>query len=149
VVNDSAVAADPVALANRLRPVLLQLNRQLRRETYSLGITGGQATLLHLIHRNPDIGVRELAEREGISAPAMSGYVDRLEAAGLVTRTRSGEDRRRVGLTVTAEGLRVLRAVRRRRTAWLAAHLRGLEPDELDAIDAAIEPLARLLEASA
>ena len=148
MVNDFAVAADPVAVANRLRPVLLQLNRQLRRETRSLGITGGQSTLLYLIHRNPGIGVRELAEREGMSPPGMSGYVDRLEAAGLVMRTRSGDDRRRVGLTVTPAGLRILRAVRRRRTAWLAAHLRALDGEELQAIDAAVEPLTRLLEAS-
>ena len=148
VVNDLLVA-NPVDTANRLRPVLLQLNRQLRRETRSLGVTGGQATLLYLIQRNPGIGVRELAEREGISAPAMSGYVDRLEAAGLLTRTRSEEDRRRVGLTVTSEAARVLRAVRSRRTAWLAARLRGLDPEALEAIDAAIEPLARLLGATA
>jgi DNA-binding MarR family transcriptional regulator len=134
-------------VANRLRPVLLKLNRELRRETRSLGLTGGQATLLFLIQRNPGVGVRELADREGMSAPGMSGYVDRLEAAGLVTRTRSGEDRRRVGLTVTAEASRILKAVRRRRTAWLAARLRDLGPDELDAIDAAVHPLSRLLEA--
>jgi DNA-binding MarR family transcriptional regulator len=145
VVNDLVVSTDPVAVANRLRPVLLQLNRQLRRESHSLGITGGQATLLHLIHRNPGLGVRELAEREGMSAPALSGYIDRLEAAGLATRARSGEDRRRVGLTLTPKGLRILRAVRRRRTAWLAARLRELNADELAAIDAAVEPLTRLL----
>jgi DNA-binding MarR family transcriptional regulator len=145
VVNDLATLA-PVELANRLRPVLLKLNRELRRETRSLGITAGQAALLHLVQQNPGIGLGELAEREGVSAPAMSGYVDRLEAAGLLTRTRSGEDRRRVGLTVTPEAARILKAVRRRRTAWLAARLRDLDPEELEALDAAIEPLARLLE---
>jgi DNA-binding MarR family transcriptional regulator len=81
-----------------------------------------------------------------MSPPAMSGYVDRLEPAGLVTRTRDEGDRRRVGLAVTEEGARVLRAVRRRRTAWLAERLGSLEPAELEAIDAAIGPLARLLE---
>jgi DNA-binding MarR family transcriptional regulator len=135
-----------VEVANRLRPVLLKLNRELRRETNSLGLTGGQAALLFLIQQNPGIGVRELAAREGMSPPAMSGYVDRLEAAGHVTRTRSGDDRRRVGLKVTPEAARTLRTVRRRRTAWLAAHLSDLEPDELRAIDAAIDPLLRLLE---
>jgi len=39
----------------------------------------------------------------------------------------------------------VLRRVRSRRTAWLATRLRGLSPGELDAIEAAIEPLSRLL----
>lgn len=138
----------PVDVANRLRPVLLKLTRELRRETHSLGITGGQAALLHLIQQNPGIGVRELAEREGMSPPGMSGYVDRLDAAGLVKRTRSGDDRRRVGLTVTAEGSRILRAVRSRRTAWLAARLRDLEPAELEAIDLALDPLAGLLDAA-
>jgi DNA-binding MarR family transcriptional regulator len=147
VVNDlAAPASTPVELADRLRPVLLKLSRELRRETRSLGITGGQAALLNLVQKHPGIGLRELAEREGMSAPAMSGYVDRLEAAGLLTRTRSGQDRRRIGLTVTAEAARLLRAIRRRRTAWLAARLRDLDPAELEALDAAIEPLARLLE---
>jgi len=39
--------------------------------------------------------------------------------------------------------------VRSRRTAWLAARLRELEPDEIDAIDAAIEPLTQLLDVEA
>lgn len=126
--------------------MLLHLARGLRRETYPLGITGAQATILNLIATSPGIGVRELAERESVSPPAMSGHVDRLEGAGLAARTRDEGDRRRVGLTVTAEGARVLRAVRRRRTAWLAERLGSVEPEELEAIDAALGPLARLLE---
>jgi len=145
-VSDLAVAADPVALANQLRPALLRLNRELRREGSALGISGGQATLLHLISRSPGAGVRELAAREGMSAAGMSGHVDRLEAAGLLRRVRSTDDRRRVGLEVTEAGHRMLRAVRRRRTAWLAQRLGRLAPDELEALDAALAPLERLLE---
>jgi DNA-binding MarR family transcriptional regulator len=136
----------PVALANELRPILLQLNRQLRRELAPLGITGGQATLLHVIKSEPGLGVRELAAREGMSPPSMSAHVDRLEAAGLVTRARSGVDRRRVRLELTQEGVRVLRAARSRRTAWLASRLKRLEPAELAALEAAVDPLSRLLD---
>jgi DNA-binding MarR family transcriptional regulator len=139
-------AADPVAVANRLRPVLLKLNRHLRREIHSLGVTGGQASLLFAIQRNPGIGVRELAARERMSAPGMSKYVGRLETAGLVAREPSGVDRRRVGLRVTAEAERVLRSVKSRRTAWLAARLRNLSPAQLEAVDAAIEPLQELID---
>jgi DNA-binding MarR family transcriptional regulator len=139
------IAADPIAVANRLRPVLLQLTRELRREVHSLGVTGGQVSLLVQIQRSPGIGVRELAQRERMSAPGMSKYIVRLESAGLLRR-EALPDKRRVGLRLTEEGDRVLRSVKNRRTAWLAARLRGLEPHELDAIDAAVEPLARLLE---
>jgi hypothetical protein len=35
--------------------------------------------------------------------------------------------------------------VRSRRTAWLVSRLGKLDPDELAAIEAAVEPLSRLL----
>src|SRR5207244_11795525 len=78
-------------------------------------------------------------------SPGMSKYVARLEAAGLVRRT-VGEDRRRVGLELTDEAQRVLRSVRSRRTAWLASRLKRLRDEEVEALEAAIEPLLRLLE---
>jgi DNA-binding MarR family transcriptional regulator len=139
---------DPLEVANGLRPALLQLNRRLRRELAPLGITGGQAALLHAVRTNPGIGIRELAELEGVSAPAMTAYVDRLEAAGLLSRPRSARDRRRVELQLTAEGQRILRSARRRRTAWLAARLRRLDDEELAAVGAALPALRRLLEVS-
>ena len=140
------VVTDSVELANRLRPVLLHLNRHLRREAHGEGITGGQASLLAQIRMNPDLGARDLAAREGVSAPAMTRYLDRMEKAGLVVRTRSLEDARRIRLALTPKGVRALRSVRRRRTAWLAERLEGLSPVELAAVDRAIEALSRLVE---
>jgi DNA-binding MarR family transcriptional regulator len=136
----------PVDVANELRPVLLQLARRLRKELAPLGITAGQATLLWQVKRHRGIGVGELALLEGVSQPAMSGHVDRLEAAGLLTRERSSEDRRRVGLALTETGAKLLRSARRRRTAWLAEGLAALEPDDLEAVERAIPHLSRLLE---
>ena len=133
------------SLANELRPVLLRLTRELRRETEQFGITGRQATLLWLVKGSPGLTLRALAEMEGISPPALSGHVDRLERSGLLVRARSTEDRRRVGLELTQEGERILRSVRERRTAWLAERLAALDPAAFHAIAAAIEPLRELL----
>jgi DNA-binding MarR family transcriptional regulator len=143
---DATMSRAPVDVANRLRPVLLQLVRELRREVHPLGVTGGQVSLLVQIKRRPGIGVRELAALERVSPAAMSGAVDRLERAELVRRQAHPVDRRRHGLTVTPAGEGVLRAVKRRRTAWLASRLERLTPEELEAIDAAVEPLLALLE---
>lgn len=137
---------EPLAVANRLRPILLQLNRELRREVHSLGVTGRQVSLLVQVAKNPGIGARELAARERMSPAGISGHVARLERAGLVQRTPDAVDRRRQGLAVTAQGQRVLRSVRSRRTAWLAARLERLTPEELRAIEQALAPLERLLE---
>jgi hypothetical protein len=40
----------------------------------------------------------------------------------------------------------MLRRVRSRRTAWLASRLGELSPAELAAVEAAVEPLSRLVE---
>ncbi len=124
--------------------MLLRLARRVRREGYAFGLTGGQATLLALIDDHPGITGRELADREGVSAPGMSASLDRLESAGLIVRTR-GADRRRVQVTLSPEGSRLLRSVRRKRTMWLAERLETLSDAEREAVEAALGPLAHLL----
>jgi DNA-binding MarR family transcriptional regulator len=141
-----SMATESATLANRLRPVLLRVARELRREIHSLGVTGGQVSLLIQIKRTPGITASALAERERISAPGMSGHIARLEAAKLIERTRAA-DRRRIGLTLTEAGDKVLTTVRKRRTAWLAERLKGLTDEERETIEAALPALERLLEA--
>jgi DNA-binding MarR family transcriptional regulator len=141
----SATTDQGLALANELRPVLLRLARELRKETEQFGVTARQVTLLVLVQQSPGLTLRALAHAESISAPALSGQIDRLEQAGLLVRVRSDVDRRRVGLELTPEGTRLLLFVRERRTVWLAERLSGLEPEALHAIEAAIEPLRGLL----
>jgi DNA-binding MarR family transcriptional regulator len=138
------VVNDPVAVANRLRPVLLRMARELRREIHSLGVTGGQVSLLASIKHNPGITASELADRERVSAPGMSGHLVRLEAAKLIERTRAS-DRRRIGLFLTAEGEKVLKSVRNKRTAWLVSRLQRLEPEERERIESSIDALEKLL----
>jgi DNA-binding MarR family transcriptional regulator len=133
-------------LAEELRPALLRLARNLRRETEALGVTSHQVTLLWLVRDRPGLSLRELAVEEGISAPSLSGHVDRLESAGLLLRIRSSEDRRRVGLELTDEGRTLLRRVRARRTTWLAERIAVLSEEEREQIERALPALYTLLE---
>jgi DNA-binding MarR family transcriptional regulator len=137
----AAASNKPVDVANRLRPVLLNLSRHMRREVHASGVSAGQLSLLAAIEDKPGVGIAELAERDGISMPSVCNHVDRLEASGLVTRRQGEHDRRRVDLAVTPEGVRVLKSIRSKRTAWLAARLDALTEVDLAAIAAAIAPL--------
>jgi DNA-binding MarR family transcriptional regulator len=141
----SDVTLSPELVADDLRPVLLRLARELRKETEQLGVTARQATLLWLVKRSPGLSLAELAAEEGISPPALSGHVDRLERAGLLERVRSTEDRRRVGLRLTEDGVKLMRRIRARRTTWLAERLQLLDPAELERVEAALPALRRLL----
>jgi len=123
----------------------LKLSRELRREVRDVGVSPEQVALLVAIKYAPGIGVRELAAKERVSPPAMSNHVDRLERLDLVIRTPSTDDKRRVGLTLSSEGDRVLRRVRSRRTAWLSTRLEALTPEQQAAIESAVGPLSELL----
>jgi len=123
---------------------LLHLSRELRRERIA-GVSPHQVSLLSLIKYAPGVTVGHLAAEERVSTAAMSKRVSRLQRDGLVTRTPSEADRRRVGLTLTDEGQRTLRRVRSRRTAWLASRLAALSPEQLAALSAAVDPLGRLV----
>jgi DNA-binding MarR family transcriptional regulator len=137
-------ALDAMAVADRLRPTLLRLGRELRREKIA-GVSPHQVSLLVSIKYAPGVTVGELAADERVSTAAMSKRISRLERDGLVARTQSEADRRCVGLTLTDEGQRTLRRVRSRRTAWLASRLGALSRAELDMVAAAADSLARLV----
>jgi len=134
-----------MAVADRLRPTLLRLGRELRREKIA-GVSPQQVGLLVLIRYEAGVTVGTLAAEERVSTAAMSKRISRLERDGLVIRTPSETDRRRVDLSLTEEGQRTLRRVRSRRTAWLASRLESLSPAERATVSAAIDPLSRLLD---
>jgi len=133
------------ALAESLRPALLRASRALRREATRAGASALDAQLLGVIKKTPGVGVSELADREHMTRASMSGHVKRLELAGWIARSDpEGDDRRRVGLSLTPQGVKALDAIRRRRNDWLAARLASLDPADRAALAAAAGPLDRL-----
>ena len=138
---------DILPLADALRPALLKVSRSLRREAQRAGVSALDAQLLGAVKKHAGIGVSELSEREQMTRASMSGHVKRMEAAGWIARAAADDDdRRRVGLTLTAKGAKALDAIRRRRNDWLVARLAKLSGDERAALAAAAEPLLRLAE---
>ncbi|HEX7761279.1 MAG TPA: MarR family transcriptional regulator [Caulobacteraceae bacterium] len=145
----NAVATAPTKevldLAEALRPALLRASRALRREAQRAGVSALDAQILGVVKKHPGIGVSALADHEQMTRPSMSSHVKRLEAAGWIGRDEaSEEDRRRVGIRLTAKGLKALDAIRRRRNDWLAARLSTLSNEARAALAAAALPLTQL-----
>jgi DNA-binding MarR family transcriptional regulator len=133
-------------LAELLRPALLKVSRKLRREAQMAGVSALDAQLLAVIQKWPGIGAAELADREQMTRPSMSGHVKRLGAAGWISRDATHEDGRRVGLTLTPLGIAALDEIRARRNDWLARRLAALGPEALAVLAAAVGPLERLAQ---
>jgi DNA-binding MarR family transcriptional regulator len=74
------------------------------------GITGTQYNVLRILRGAEPEGLcrNEVRDRMLTRMPDMTRLLDRMEEAGLVTRTREAEDRRMVMTTITPAGRRLL-----------------------------------------
>ncbi|QOY60033.1 MarR family winged helix-turn-helix transcriptional regulator [Thermophilibacter immobilis] len=73
------------------------------------GRSGKQHILLVLLKSGSEMTQRELQERSYITSASLSEVVSKLEAEGLISRTRSESDRRTLMLRLTDEGGRQAR----------------------------------------
>ena len=70
-----------------------------------LGLHATDLKSLRLLGEEP-LSAGDLGRRVGLSGPAVTALVDRLEAAGYVVRERDGDDRRRVTVRAVAAKVR-------------------------------------------
>ena len=102
-------------------------------------LTPSQFHLVKLMSFDGHHQVGEVADFLGVSPPAASKNIDKLERLGLVVRTPSKGDRRATLLSVSRKGRRLVRKYEDLRAARLGPVLKGFGPEE-------VEQLTRLLE---
>jgi DNA-binding MarR family transcriptional regulator len=104
------------------------------------GLTGSQYNVLRILRgEGKPLPMQEIASRTVQVVPGITGLVDRLEAAGLVRRERSTEDRRVIFVAITPKALELL--------AKLDAPLPALEKKLLAGLtQAELRQLIELLE---
>lgn len=102
-------------------------------------LTLSQFHLLKLISLNGKHKVGQVAEFLGVSAPAATKNIDKLEGLGLVSRQQSKGDRRATLLSSSAKGRRLVKKYEKLKAERLAPVLEAFSTDELD-------QLAHLLE---
>ena len=132
-------------LASELRLAVMRLSRRLRQHAPD-DITQSQLSALAVVARDGRLTLSQLAVAERVQPPTITRIVDALVRAGLVDRSPSESDRRVAWVTPTAEGRALIEATRRRRDAYLAAHLRALSPDDRALLARAAVLLQQLTE---
>lgn len=141
------MAKGELSAVDDLRIAIQQVSRGIRnnRSDEHMGDTQ-LAVLIHLNLRGP-LGPSELAALEHVTPPSMNRTLNGLEEAGLITRTRSGDDARKVSVDLTPAARDLLAETKRRRVAWFSERLAALDPAEREAL-LAVAPLLRKLLAS-
>ena len=88
--------------------------------------------------------ITALAASEAVAQPTMTTLVGRLERDGFARRDPDPGDARAVLVSLTPEGLLRLKRIREARAAAIDARLAELDPDEREALAAAMPALEKL-----
>ena len=123
--------------------VFAALTRSAGAELLSLDLTMGQFKAMVMVTSAGPQPVGELGRRLGLSEPAASLLVDRLEERGLARRERDAQDRRRILVTATPAAEELAARLREGREGTLLAWLGALSDDELGGLTRGLRALLR------
>jgi DNA-binding MarR family transcriptional regulator len=118
----------------------------LRRLTPAQGVSLTAASTLATLERDGPRRLTELAVKEGVTQPAMTQLVSRLERDGLARRVPDPSDGRVVVVEVSDAGRALLRQRRLVRATKLTELLAALPPEDEMAIAQAVAALGRLAD---
>ena len=131
-----------IRLASDLRLACMRISRRVRYES-SHDVAPHQFSVLCRLEDAPRTP-GELAEIERVAKPSMTRTVAALVERELVSRQDDPTDGRQVILALTDEGRRTIKAIRRRRDAWMASRVSHLSPQEQQILARATEILTRV-----
>jgi DNA-binding MarR family transcriptional regulator len=129
-------------MATDLRLACMRISRRIRYES-SHDVAPHQFSVLCRLEEAPRTP-GELAEIERVAKPSMTRTVGALVDRGLVLRQDDPLDGRSVILSLSEEGRRSVKAIRRKRDAWMASRVARLTPEEQDVLARATEILAKV-----
>jgi len=122
-------------------PLVMRFIRLQMRHRRAPGLSIPQFRALTFLKRNEGASLGPLAEHLGLSLPSTSRLVENLLRRGLVLRTSSPNDRRRLTLALTDDGREIVRIARKGTQGQLAQLLSRLPPGKRVEIVAAMTTL--------
>lgn len=107
----------------------------------AMGITRGAYAVLSAIHHDQLQTPRELASFLGVNGAAITRHLDRIEQLGLIRRSPSTADRRYIDISMTREGVKVVRQGRASSEATNNKFTAGLAASDIDELHASIRAM--------
>lgn len=139
--NDISAVAPPAHLS---APLMQHLGRRLRSEaeaelSTTFGLRDRHLIALTLLREFGDQSQTDLAATLRLDPTSLVGLLNELEAAGLVERRRTPQDRRRHTVALTSAGLDRLAEIERALAVSEQRVLSGLDPTEQATLHALLQ----------
>jgi DNA-binding MarR family transcriptional regulator len=134
--------AELVSLSNDIRLACMRISRRVRFES-DRELPPHHFSVLARLDDTPRTN-SELADIERVSAPSMKRTTSALVERGYIARADDPSDGRQVILSLTSEGRKALRRIRRHRDEWMLSRFEHLTDDERELLQRAAAVLAKV-----
>ena len=122
------------------------MRQHFREIERTCGVTGSQLWIMQEISATAGIGISELAEKLAIHQSTCSLLVDKLVVRKLVIKERNKLDRRRVGLRLTIDAIKLLKKSPGPAEGILPEALRALPAGTIRSLDSSLVKVIEQLE---
>lgn len=129
-----------------MRIAILRLSRRMRAEGANQVVTDSELSILFALWKEGPQTLGSLSEHERVTPPSANRTVNSLVKAGLVARSDSPDDGRKVLLTATDAGIELAKETKRRRAVWLSTRLQKLDPERRRILELAAPILRELAD---
>jgi DNA-binding MarR family transcriptional regulator len=136
-------------VADRLHSAAIHLLRYARKRDMLARVGPARLSALSVLVFVGPMALGQLAAAEQVRAPTMSRIVAGLRRLGLARIETDAKDARRIQVTATAKGVRLLQEARARRVRLVAEILSGLREEEMNSLLRAAELVERALRQAA
>ncbi len=130
-----------------LRQIIRATDLYSRRLSKEVGLTAPQLLILQAIQGLGAVSISRLSQEVSLSQATVTNIMDRLETRGLVTRHRSTQDKRVVHATLTEAGATKIHDAPTPIQKTFSKQFSGLEDWEKSMIVAALQRVARMMNA--
>lgn len=136
-------------LSSSLRSAISKMFKRLRKQVHSVeNHSISEMETVGYIYKQGPLLPSELASLVKVSTQSMSQILSKMDGLGLIVRTPSKEDRRKMYISLTEQGNLVVEHTRYERDEWLAqaidTHLTKQEKKTLADAVAILEKLAAI-----
>jgi DNA-binding MarR family transcriptional regulator len=128
------------------REIYIQAKSELKDNVKKTGLSGSQLWIMQQIYNFNGISNSELAKNLTLHVSTCSILVNKLIKKGLVEKTRSPTDERRIVLTITSKGKQLMAKAPKSPEGAIPSTLKKLNIEELEELNTVLTKFAKKMK---
>jgi DNA-binding MarR family transcriptional regulator len=138
----AGVSKDRLEVWRKISDAWRRVHREGEKNISQLGICTTEFRILRFLHETGTTSMARLSSDAGLTQPAITSLIDKLESHAFVKRDRDRKDRRVINIAITSKGESLFRRGLKIHSRFVKGSLAKLSDSELSQLSSMMKKLA-------